>query len=159
MGDATTARAGTPRALTAFLIFSAALAFGVMRAAPASAAIEAEHKLLDLHNDARVDADRRPFRLDEDLSRIARAHSRHMADDGFIYHTSTDSLIRKLSPFDWENAGENVGMGSSMVRLNNAFMASTAHRANVLRQSFRKVGVGVVWDDGMAFVTVIFLDP
>ena len=53
----------------------------------------------------------------------------------------------------WTN-GENVywisgGSGESWrVRAHNAFMNSSGHRANVLRESFTSVGIGIAHGDG-----------
>ena len=57
----------------------------------------------------------------------------------------------------WRIAGENVGVGGTMWRLYEAFMDSAPHRANILGQGFRRVGVGVYAHDGFLWVTMIFV--
>jgi hypothetical protein len=89
-----------------------------------------------------------------DLAAIARAHSRAMAGDGYIYHSS--NLPSKVSG-DWRLIGENVGEGPDVQSLHDAFMASPAHRKNVLESVFNQVGIGVVRaGDGTLYVTEVY---
>ena len=78
-----------------------------------------------------------------------------MASKGTIFHTS--NLAYLLRNFSWTWAGENVGMGPTIDTLHRAFMASLHHRQNNLNGRFHRVGVGVVWKNGIAFITVDFL--
>ena len=48
-------------------------------------------------------------------------------------------------------------MGPSMDALHTAFMLSLHHRENNLEKRFHRVGVGVIWKNGVAFITVEFL--
>ena len=89
------------------------------------------------------------------LRRLANEHSRHMANAGRIFHTG--SLSSKLTFVSWNVAGENVGAGGSMRALFDAFMKSDAHRDNILRRGFRRVGIGVHAQDGFLWVTLIFV--
>jgi uncharacterized protein YkwD len=89
------------------------------------------------------------------LRRLANEHSRQMADAGRIFHTG--SLSSRLSFVSWSVAGENVGAGGSMRALFDAFMKSDAHRDNILRRGFRRVGIGVHAQDGFLWVTLIFV--
>jgi uncharacterized protein YkwD len=53
--------------------------------------------------------------------------------------------------------GENVGQGPTLTDIESGFMASPAHRANILRPDYSEVGVGVVWDGAAYFyVAVVF---
>lgn len=89
------------------------------------------------------------------LVRIARRHSGRMASSGGIYHNPR--LAQDANRIRWSILGENVGVGSSIESLHQAFMASPPHRENVMRTRFRKIGVGVVERDGRLWVTVVFL--
>jgi uncharacterized protein YkwD len=89
------------------------------------------------------------------LRRLANEHSRQMANAGRIFHTG--SLSSRLSFVSWSVAGENVGAGGSMRALFDAFMKSDAHRDNILRRGFRRVGIGVHAQDGFLWVTLIFV--
>lgn len=92
--------------------------------------------------------------LDPELSRVARKHTREMVNRDSLYHTPSDVLSRRVTR--WIELGENVGFGGGVESLHDAFMDSTAHRDNVLHDSFRHVGIGVAKKDGRMWVTVIF---
>jgi uncharacterized protein YkwD len=80
------------------------------------------------------------------LSNAARAWATYLADNNCVGSEIGHSVI-------WTN-GENVywisgGSGGDLaVRAHNAFMASTGHRANVLRATFTSVGIGVAHGAG-----------
>jgi uncharacterized protein YkwD len=78
-----------------------------------------------------------------------------MANSGSLYHNSR--LAQDCSGMNWRILGENVGVGSSVDGLHRAFMNSSAHRKNILRGQYRKIGVGVVRGGGRTWVTVVFL--
>src|SRR5207249_6003284 len=57
---------------------------------------------------------------------------------------------------NWWAAGENVGMGPSCSSIQDAFMSSPGHKANILDRDYNQVGVGVSVKDGTIYVTVDF---
>jgi uncharacterized protein YkwD len=89
------------------------------------------------------------------LRHMADEHSRDMARDGRIYHT--EDLAFALRRVSWQSAGENVGVGVRLRTLFEAFMHSAPHRANILGQSFRRVGIGLHRGDGYLWITLIFV--
>ena len=93
---------------------------------------------------------------EEKLGKYAKAHSRAMANDGYIYHSTGDQLRRALDGYDWELGGENVGVGGSLESLEDAFMASELHRQNILRRVYDHAAVGIVRADDQIWITVIF---
>lgn len=105
-------------------------------------------------NKVRDTAKRGTLRLDPELSRAARLHTREMVKQDKLYHTPSDKLGRRVT--NWTILGENVGVGVDVESLHAAFMASPAHADNVLYDSFRHVGVGTIKSDGKLWVTVIF---
>lgn len=111
---------------------------------------------LDLTNGDRARRDREALSLARALSRYATRHSRAMADRGFIFHSSEDDLRAALGGTEWVVAGENVGVGDSLDDLEDAFMASTEHRQNILARTYDHAAVGVVVQDGRVWVTVVF---
>jgi uncharacterized protein YkwD len=143
------------RTIVFALLLSGLLAGSVTASAPASAETRTEAQMVNLINNARAHYGRHKLSYSTALSRLARAHSKVMADAGTIFHTK--NLAGRLSYFSWSVAGENVGMGPSMIALHKAFMASPHHRANILYKSFRRVGVGVIWRNGIAYITEMFL--
>ncbi len=128
----------------------------VMPAGSASAACyspnRAEKKFARLINTARTGV--ADLRLDPQLSKVAKVHTREMVKANSLYHTPSDVLGRRVT--NWSTLGENVGVGSAVLSLHQAFMGSPAHRDNILFSSFRHVGVGVLKKDGRMWVTVIF---
>jgi uncharacterized protein YkwD len=105
-------------------------------------------------NDVRGKTQRGMLRLDPELSRTARLHSREMAKQDKLYHTPNQKLSKRVT--NWTILGENVGVGGDVQSLHDAFMASPAHADNVLYDSFRHMGVGVIKDGSKMWVTVIF---
>ena len=138
-----------------FLLVLALLAPGVAtdhaRAATGSNRVE---QMLTITNEDRLHHDRRALRLNARLSRYAERHSRAMADAGYLFHTP--DLADKLDGLNWSLGGENVGVGSSLADLEEAFMASPPHRRNILQRRFDYAAIGNVPSDGRLWVTVIF---
>jgi uncharacterized protein YkwD len=94
------------------------------------------------------------FRLNAELSHKAWLHSKRMADRNRLFHTSDlYGAVRTYSPSTW---GENVGKGSILRQVRRAWMHSSAHRANILKARFRRIGIGVVKARGAVWVTTIF---
>jgi uncharacterized protein YkwD len=146
------------RTIVSILLFSSVLVGSVAAAPPASAATiptAAEKRMVYLINKARAQAHLPGLQYTPGLGGLARLHSALMARRGTIFHTS--NLAYLLRNFSWTLAGENVGMGPSIDLLHQAFMASPAHRRNNLERRFHRIGVGVVWKNGVAFITVDFL--
>ncbi|MEO8291828.1 MAG: CAP domain-containing protein [Actinomycetota bacterium] len=127
---------------------------------PAHASATLERQMLRLTNAAREQRGLHRLRLDASRSDTARKHSVSMGNDGGLFHTSdpVDTYLRGVRWYRWgENVGDTgVDWGSDLRELQNAFMASPEHRANVLEPGFRRLAVGVVRRDGEAWVTLFF---
>jgi uncharacterized protein YkwD len=104
------------------------------------------------------------------LAKLARSHSVAMArrsaarygnrcDSRALWHND----ISKASDH-WVWLGQNVGCGSlgsdgltaSVNRIQNAFMASSGHRRNILYRKANLFGTGTWIKDGVIWVTVNF---
>jgi uncharacterized protein YkwD len=106
-------------------------------------------------NAQRVRNHLRPLRLNRQLSRAARRHSRAMATRHFFSHTSLSGAsfvdrIRRtgyLSRARSWSVGENIAYGSrgraTPRSIGSAWMNSPGHRANILSPSFRAIGIGI----------------
>jgi uncharacterized protein YkwD len=92
--------------------------------------------------------------LDPELSRAARLHAREMAKRDLLYHTPNQKLTDRV--LGWNTLGENVGVGGDVASLQDAFLNSPGHRANILSTSYKYFGVGSVERNGKMWVTVIF---
>jgi uncharacterized protein YkwD len=126
-----------------------------LNAGPAAATTAREQALHQLMNQARASRGIADLHLSDRLSKIARAHSADMAaGERVLYHSC---LTCRLDSWDWSVAGENVGTAAVIGRVHRLFLQSPSHRANLLRPSYRTVGVGVVEKGGRLWVTEIFL--
>ena len=104
------------------------------------------------------------------LARLARSHSVAMArkaaaryggrcDSRALWH---NDISRASDHWVW--LGQNVGCGSlgsdgltaSVRRIQNAFMASSGHRRNILYRKANLFGTGTWVKDGIIWVTVNF---
>jgi uncharacterized protein YkwD len=77
-----------------------------------------------------------------------------MARGSRLYHTPGWRLARRVTR--WRVLGENVGVGNTVLPLQQAFLASPSHRANVLSKTFVHLGVGTKRKNGRLWVTVVF---
>lgn len=108
-------------------------------------------------NQGRVNRGLKRLKMQPGLVRIARSWSRHMEEENALGHRKNlsariDAVVTK----NWRAWGENVGVGSDVAGLHQAFMQSDAHRHNVLGR-FDYVGIGVVRDGAELWVTFDFL--
>ena len=146
-------------AIVATLVVVAALnQYAPAQAAGGSVDPFIEQCFLELHNAERTAIGLHPLTLDDGLVSFARGWSFEMEATGFGH---SDLSV----PGDWQGVGENIGwsqgLGSDCTNLNSGFMNSPGHRANILRPSFDRVGIGVVYDpaqNGIIWVTVMFGD-
>lgn len=123
--------------------------------APAARAVGPRREFATWMNAARTDRGAATLHRVYALRDMADAHSREMARAGRIFHTS--NLSTKLRSVSWSVAGENVGAGVKLRTLFEAFMKSEPHRANILGRDFRRVGIGLHRDDGIIWITLIFV--
>src|SRR5437899_5118257 len=152
------------RSLSLILILSLQLGLGALDERSAGALTSVEKCFFSAINRERTSSRLPNLVLKDDLTRIARRHSRWMAGDGRIYHADSssphyregDDLAREI-PGNWRSAGENVGMGPDCQSIHDAFMASPGHRSNILDHGYNQVGIGVSFDhDGTVYVTEDF---
>ena len=85
------------------------------------------------------------LRYDAHLERAARSHSREMLATNVFQHGAFGS---RMLQFDVTGtlAGENLAWGTGYLGtargIVGAWLASPEHRANLLRPSFRRIGIG-----------------
>jgi uncharacterized protein YkwD len=114
----------------------------------------AEKKFAREMNLARSSRSQARMVLDKQLSKVARRHTRAMANAKDLFHSNMTRLGERVTR--WRTLGENVGMGGSVDSLHRAFMASPGHKANILYGGFRHMGVGTAEKNGTLYVTVVF---
>lgn len=142
-----------PRAMVVALL-AVAMTFGMV--GPAAARTlepDLETKLVGLTNAARRNAGLRALPVELQLTRVARDWSNTMASRSHLSHRPN---LGSVISGDWRRVGENVGVGPSVERIQQAFMESPGHRANVLGD-YDRIGIGVYEQSGRLWVTVNFL--
>ena len=153
----------------AVLAVVAALGFSALNAPPAETQLSAvktcgggtielssnEKRTLDLHNRARVDRGLPRLCVHRVLTKAARAHSQEMLDKDYFSHdsyngeTSQERLKRfgyTPNGYSYYKIGENIAWGNgsygSPDSIFDSWMDSPEHKANILEEDFRQVGIG-----------------
>lgn len=117
--------------------------------APAPEGLTADEALmLRLINEERVRSGLPAFEVDMRLVQTARVKSQDMITDNYFSHDSA----RLGSPFDqikaagirYMTAGENIAGNPSVEGAHRSLMNSPGHRANILSQSFKRIGIGIM---------------
>jgi hypothetical protein len=140
-------------ALAALLVTALVTLLSVTGTASAAAG---EGDFVSRTNAARAAAGRSAYTVKSDLVTVARRQAARMAAKGAIWHNP--NLGSEVT--GWKNVGENVGMGTDVNTIHNAFMDSPTHRANILDTDFREVGIGTaVAADGTIYVAEVFRNP
>jgi uncharacterized protein YkwD len=131
------------------IVFAAV--FSTLLLAPASFAAAklstAESGLLRAVNATRAAHGLNAVRVDAALTRAARSHSAGMIRSNFFAHGAFRSRMvafRVRGPFVGENLAWGSGSYASPATVIKEWLASPAHRANLLRPSFTRIGIGAV---------------
>ena len=122
----------------------------------------AEGTLWQLLNGARANNGMAPLQQHGTLVGLARWRSADMLAKNYFSHTIAGCGCLVYTYYDSNGlsyvwGGENIGWNSglddntSAVRVHEAFMASSGHRANVLNRAFTHGGVGAAAADGQMF--------
>jgi uncharacterized protein YkwD len=107
-----------------------------------------EAQMLAMVNEERRKAGLPALKPDPELTRVARAHSKDMFARGYFSHftlegkTLADRL--KAGGVSFLNAGENLALAPTIRLAHSNLMNSPGHRANILNQSFGRLGIGVL---------------
>ncbi len=121
--------------------------------AGASAASDAS-RFVSLTNQVRASKGLPALTVHSGLVSVAQGWSDHMAAAGIISHNPN---LAAQAPSNWAKLGENVGMGGSVDAVQQAFINSSHHYANIVNPDFREVGVAVTWSGSTLFVTLDFM--
>lgn len=134
-------------ALLIFGLFTFQAAFLVHNAAYTAAVLPAV--LVDLVNTDRQSAGQPKLTINPLLQEAARRKAEHMAAKGYFAHISPDGLTpwywMYLSGYVFSYAGENLAV--NFVDSNDveqAWMLSPGHRANLLNTHFTEIGIAAV---------------
>ena len=138
----------------AYLVLGLLVTLLVTDVASSAQATGMRGRMLRSMNRTRVHHDEHRLRLNLRLSHDAHRHSRRMAERGSIFHSGDlFTLTRRFGATSW---GENVARAGTIRRVKRMWMRSPSHRANLLRSSYGRAGVGLVRARGQLWVTVMF---
>ena len=91
--------------------------------------------------------------INDSLMAKAQAWADHLASIGYLWHSD---LADGVDP-GWWMLGENVGSGPSADAIEQAFLNSPGHRANILNPEFNWAGTGVaVSGNGTVYLVQVF---
>lgn len=93
------------------------------------------------------------LRMQYDAQHKAQAWAEKLARENRLYHSNLPDGIHVR----WCSIGENVGNGPSIGAVENAFMNSSAHRANILSSKWNGVGVGVAYRGNTVYTVQVFI--
>jgi uncharacterized protein YkwD len=114
----------------------------------------ARAKMFSFVNHYRVDHGVRRLRENRDVDHLAQHHSKRMASERTLFHSS--SMWTKLKGHHVSCWAENIGMGPSVWRVFKGWVRSSEHRANMLNRHYRRTGIGVARAKGYLWVTMIY---
>lgn len=122
---------------------------------------DAELRLVELVNGARLEAGVAPLQPHGALAAVARGHSDDMATNRFFSHVSptTGDMSDRLAAAEipYQRAGENIAFDVDVDTAHQAFMNSEHHRENVLNPDYTHIGVGAVASGDRLLVTQAFM--
>ena len=107
-------------------------------------------------NDARADAGLKALRKNRCLQRFATAQARLMAQREEMFHQELGPVLKACG---LSGVGENVayGYGSGRSVVDDGWMNSEGHRANILGSSYRLMAIGArKGHDGRWYVAQVF---
>jgi hypothetical protein len=108
-----------------------------------------ENEMTGLVNRHRSLHGSRPLQQDAALQMVARRQAQRMAAAGYIYHTPDLAAEAGRAVPNWVRIGENVGIGPSVVSVQDAFLASPPHHDNI-DKPYNLIGLGAVAGNGGA---------
>lgn len=109
---------------------------------------ESEQRMLELVNKERVKRGYGELTMDDELVRLARAHSKDMFERGYFSHDNPDGedpfdRMKRFS-IEFRVAGENLALAPNVELAHEGLMNSPGHRANILTAEFGMVGIGCI---------------
>jgi uncharacterized protein YkwD len=129
---------------------------------------ELEKEAFTQLNQKRIENGMPELRWSDDLARLARVHSQDMADNKYFSHrgkdgSMVDNRADTLGIRGWLAIGENIafmrGFSDPVGVAVEQWMASSAHRRNLLSEQWTETAVGLaVAPDGSFYFTQVFTD-
>jgi uncharacterized protein YkwD/uncharacterized membrane protein required for colicin V production len=109
---------------------------------------QTEEEMLEMVNRERAREGLNALEMDEELREVARKHADDMFRRGYFSHDTPDGV----DPFErmrrdgivFGLAGENLALAPTLETAHEGLMNSPGHRANILKDGFNRVGIGVL---------------
>lgn len=147
-------------ALSGTALMAAALLVWAPQSATGWNQSTAEATLWQLLNADRVNNGVAPIAKHSTLVTLARWRSKDMVDRNYFGHVILGTSYQVYHWYDlnhlaWSSGGENIGYNNgysdadSPVKINEGFMNSAGHRANILNTAWTHGGVGAYGADGV----------
>ena len=154
--------------------YAVLITFFIVTPVRAANVTSVEGIIYNLVNQERTDRGLSPLSRYSKLENMARLHSQHMYNQGYMSHTSEVPGYENLSDraakagvTGWSHLGENVGHVSDPSgyysdaqtladAIMKAWMESSGHRDNILHDSFTHIGVGGFGGNGEYYFTQNF---
>ena len=114
----------------------------------------AEQDFLNKTNALRASKGLAPLKFNSELINKARSWSQTQASAGTIFHSNLPTGVTQ----NWKRLGENVGMGPSVGPIHDALVRSPRHYENLVDPGFTDVGIGVVQEGNIIYVTQVFME-
>lgn len=111
-----------------------------------------------LVNSCRALNDAEPTKYSAEIGAVALAHSKDMADNNYFDHINLrgEAPIDRLKKADisFSLCGENIVAGYPMniYDFNDAWYNSSGHRAIMLTKEFRKLGIGIAYNNNSEYL-------
>ena len=110
-------------------------------------------RVAELVNQTRAQYGRSALRDNLQLDQKAQAWAEHLARYNTLAHSNLPSGIT----YQWRSLAENVGYGGSVAAIEDAYMASAGHRANILSTKWNGVGVGYARNGNRVYTVQVFI--
>jgi|GEM_PF-2094404 hypothetical protein len=113
----------------------------------------AEQDFLNRTNALRASLGLGSLKTNSELLTKARAWSQTQASSGTIFHSTLTNGVTQ----NWYRLGENVGMGPTSPAIHDALVRSPRHYENLVDPGFTDVGIGVIREGNIIYVTQVFM--
>jgi uncharacterized protein YkwD len=95
----------------------------------------------------------RTLAVQVDAQNKAQAWAEKLARENKLYHSTLSNGIK----VKWCSLGENVGYGPNVAAIEDAYMNSAGHRANILSTKWNGVGVGYATNGARVYTVQVFI--
>jgi len=129
-----------------------------------------EDEIFTATNNERVKAGLQPLKRNSTADGYARSKSLEMLNLNYFDHKSPTngyiSDIAKRDGWNYSRIGENIytmtgssASSASGTAINDSWMSSPGHRANILNKDYTDIGIGVTYRNNTLYATQTFYTP